>query len=45
MAKLRDSAQRIADNRIDELIRGTGPEHAIASETAFQSFANTVGSS
>ena len=38
MAQLRNSAQRIAD-RIDELIRGAGPEHATASQTAFRPFA------
>ena len=44
MAQLRDAAQRIAD-RIDELIRGTGPAHEAASKIAFHSFAGSAASS
>ena len=33
--QLRDAAQQIAD-RIDELIRGAGPTHEAASQTAFR---------
>ncbi len=44
MAQLRDAAQRIAD-RIDELIRGTGPAHEAAPQTAFRSFASSAASS
>ena len=38
MAQLRNSAQRI-DDRIDELIRGAGPEHTTTAQTAFRPFA------
>ena len=44
MAQLRGAAQRAAD-RIDELIRGTGPAHEAASQTAFRSFACSAASS
>ena len=44
MEQLHHAAQRIAD-RIDELIRGTGPALGIASQTAFRSFAGSASSS
>ena len=44
MDQLRDAAQRIAD-RIDELIRGTGPVHETASQILYRSFAGSAASS
>ena len=44
MDQQRDAAQRIAD-RIDELIRGTGPVHETASQILYRSFAGSAASS